>query len=466
MQDLGEPLGSSNSRAKNGYWKSGNETNCRQYKHLKAAGEGMIDRMRAHSNFFGNLPKYPLKTICNWFLTVREPTITLRRDISEVTHPIHWKFVKNETNMDKAFFLVNQKVFLRKAVGVWGTTCEKAMKMCTKDDQVRLAGILLMQSFRDRLDVIQDNRKSREVLDNRADMNKKACFEAAADAFRDESLTILHPDNWNEAVTKHGDGLDIEPNNPERIHLPWTGEDMQVIHSAFMKKYKATMKNWTKGTGGGPGAPEDYCNWETRDAAEYYKGYAERVGAGMEMTWIYMSDVKCGLPLYSSFKGLPEAAKMEDGVPGSNAKLATSRFIAELESIKKQDTMVTSALDKISDLLSRSLAPTETAPREDNESSIPRKRKSRPVIQILREVNEIESAIKEKKMKRTELKEKLKLPNGKVLNLRHSIKQIETDVIILTKTRDALMIEMNEVSGLDDDGYDKSLYFSDSDNDE
>jgi hypothetical protein len=26
--------------------------------------------------------------------------------------------------------------------------------------------------------------------------------------------------------------------------------------------YKATMKNWTKGTGGGPGAPEDYENWK------------------------------------------------------------------------------------------------------------------------------------------------------------------------------------------------------------
>lgn len=104
LQDVGESLISSQSRAKNGYWKSGNDDNSKQYRYLKMAADGMIDRMREHNQYFGNLPKYPLKTIYNWFLTVRDPLKATRREISEVTHPIHWKFVKEESNMDKIFF--------------------------------------------------------------------------------------------------------------------------------------------------------------------------------------------------------------------------------------------------------------------------------------------------------------------------------------------------------------------------
>jgi hypothetical protein len=73
------------------------------------------------------------------------------------------------------------------------------------------------------------------------------------------------------------------------------------------------MKNWTKGTGGGPGFPDDYSNWKARDASEYFNGYAETKGGGLELTWIYMHDIALGLPLYSTFAGLPKSACFEDG---------------------------------------------------------------------------------------------------------------------------------------------------------
>lgn len=487
LQDQGEPLTMTNSRAKNGYWKSTNDNNHRQYKDLKTAADGMIDRMRSHSNFFGTLPKYPLKTICNWFLTVRESHKTKRRDISEVTHPLYWNFVKDETDMDKIFYLVDQKQFLRKAVGLWGSSLEKSMKMFSKDDQVRLVGILLLDSFRDRLDVIQDNRKPRCVLDDNANMNKKVCFEEASKLFRDENITVLHPENWLEAVYKHGEGMEIEPNNPDRINLPWVGEDMQAIYIAVMKKYKATMKNWTKGTGGGSGAPEDYCNWETRDATEYYKGYADKFGGGMELTWIYMKDLKHGLPLYSSFKGLPDSAKMEDGVattatnPASSSKATSTKYSQEIDAINKKETMLFSALDKMSNMLNTSLLTPNTSQSKaasknsssssDTTTSAPRRTKKRAVITILREVNEIESKIAEKKKKRSELKGRVKRMSSKrtsaSTHLLSAIHQVEMDVVILTNTRNSMMMEMNEASGNTaaslEEGYDKSMYFSDFD---
>jgi hypothetical protein len=35
------------------------------------------------------------------------------------------------------------------------------------------------------------------------------------------------------------------------------------MYEVIMKKYKDTIKSWTKVTGGRPGAPADYSNWNT-----------------------------------------------------------------------------------------------------------------------------------------------------------------------------------------------------------
>jgi hypothetical protein len=144
-------------------------------------------------------------------------------------------------------------------------------------------------------------------------MSKKACFEAAAKEFRDVSK-ILHPTYWEEACLKHGD-LGFEPNNLERINLPWTaGDEMGLMFNLIMKKYKLSMRNRTKGTGGGPGVPEDYCHWEFRDATEYFLGYTTKFGCGLELRWIYMSDLALGLLLYSRFDGIPKEACLEDRI--------------------------------------------------------------------------------------------------------------------------------------------------------
>jgi hypothetical protein len=325
--------------------------------------------------------------------------------------------VKDETNMDRIFYLIDQKQFLRKAVGLWGSTLERSIKMFTKDDQVCLVGILLLESFCNTLDMIQDNRKPRAVLDDNTNMSKRVCFEEASKLFRDENITILHPENWSMATYKHGEGMDIEPNNPERINLPWEGVDMQAIYSAIMKKYKTTMKNWTKGTGGGSGAP-DYCNWETRDPTEYYKGYADKFGGGMEMTWIYVKDLKHGLPLYLAFKGLPDSAKMEDGIPKSTTPASSSKVLSskkcnqDIDAMNARETRLFATLDKMSDILNSILvSKNEMVP--SNKSSSPdgaiaqNRSIKREKGTILLEVVTFENQIARKKRKRLQLKEKI-----------------------------------------------------------
>jgi hypothetical protein len=161
------------------------------------------------------------------------------------------------------------------------------MKTFTNDDYVRLIGVMLQESFHDKSDILNDKRKSRTVLDNTANMSKKACFNAAARDFCNHSITILHPLHWERVIEMHGDPC-IEPSNLARMSLPSTGDNMLSMYDSVMVKYKATMKNWTKGAGSGSGAPENYANWQIRDEAEYFEGYAKVYGGSHELTWIYM----------------------------------------------------------------------------------------------------------------------------------------------------------------------------------
>ena len=80
------------------------------------------------------------------------------------------------------------------------------------------------------------------------------------------------------------------------------------------KEYKTSLDDWTKGTGGGPGAPENYENWKEWDGS-FFSGYAKKMGSGGYLTWIYMRDKDLSFPLCSKFKGLPDDACLEQGTP-------------------------------------------------------------------------------------------------------------------------------------------------------
>jgi hypothetical protein len=71
-----------------------------------------------------------------------------RKEITECSHPLYWKFVKDDKNMDNIYYLCEQKDFLILAVGLWGTTRENAKKEFTNHDFIHLlVGVLLQESF-------------------------------------------------------------------------------------------------------------------------------------------------------------------------------------------------------------------------------------------------------------------------------------------------------------------------------
>ena len=99
-------------------------------------------------------------------------------------------------------------------------------------------------------------------------------------SFYTQILTI--PVKWFSNETKDsinsflGEGTyeehgNFNPNNNDRISLPWTVKDVTAILTKLEKEYSASMDKYTQGTGGGPSADENYVAWQQRDECNVIK---------------------------------------------------------------------------------------------------------------------------------------------------------------------------------------------------
>lgn len=79
----------------------------------------------------------------------------------------------------------------------------------------------------------------------------------------------------------------LDPNDIEDLYNPRTAKEVELIWKITKKLYKDAMKLWTKQTGGGPGHPENYYNFESRDP-DNFSQYNKKFGS--MLTWIYMLD--------------------------------------------------------------------------------------------------------------------------------------------------------------------------------
>jgi hypothetical protein len=95
--------------------------------------------------------------------------------------------------------------------------------------------------------------------------------------FIDNEVVVELPETWTSEETqetmdeRHGPGTfadycTFNPNNLACLELPWTEEDVMRIFEKMVAEYQAMMDFYTKGTGGGPGAPENYADWMHRPA--------------------------------------------------------------------------------------------------------------------------------------------------------------------------------------------------------
>jgi hypothetical protein len=131
--------------------------------------------------------------------------------------------------------------------------------------------------------------------------------------FNDPEVVIEQPERATFLLSYS----ELDPNEESRIIIPrdytWA---KQVWQHSVLKPYNAAMKKWHKGTGGGPGAPEDYSNWENRDQ-ELFSGYAKSGRSDM-LAWVYMKDKDTSYAFNTINNPSPQSAITEDSLEGES----------------------------------------------------------------------------------------------------------------------------------------------------
>ena len=196
--------------------------------------------------------------------------------------------------------MLRQSTLLHHLHEVYGPPPET--KKPTIDDKVRVMGLMFKSDvLRDMLPVMLGKSRGgpRQSIDT-ASGRKKAGFQNLHQDFIDREKTVTIPDLWLCGSTKlkvndTSKGADayeehgmFNPNNLDRISLPWTEKEVIAIFNSVLVEYNVAMFNWMKGMGGGSGAPENFSIWEQQDPV-LFVNYSIQP-ARMYLSVVYMWD--------------------------------------------------------------------------------------------------------------------------------------------------------------------------------
>jgi hypothetical protein len=211
-------------------------------------------------------------------------------------------FIQSDTYEKRdCFYIYLQQHMLEYLFDKYGP--EKENKRPTIDDFVRVSCSLFKDDdMRSYITSMVGTAKSgnRRELDAAPGRNK-ASFRLLHMRFIDKEVIVPLPEMWTRDETraaieeKYGPGsfetyCTVNQNNPARIALPWTENEVKKIFEKLLTEYNAVMEKYTMGTGGGSGAPENYSDWWVRPD-EIVVGYIQQP-AKFYLTILFMLDKK------------------------------------------------------------------------------------------------------------------------------------------------------------------------------
>ena len=216
------------------------------------------------------------------------------------------------------------------------------------NDAVRVFGILGLADMRDRV-----TRLGRGRATERADIDgplnlMDETFTQVALMFNDEGIVIEAP--------ARADRLDNQPdpNDPARIAIERDFIWCKKVYIDWLKMYNIAMKKWKKGTGGGAGYPENYCNWNTRDT-ELFANYHGTAGKSDALAWMYMLDKSLGFIFNVVNDPPPPGSVMQDGVATLDPIRARRGGASGLAGLDDFTSAVTSAVTNVTNLFQTSV---------------------------------------------------------------------------------------------------------------
>ena len=126
----------------------------------------------------------------------------------------------------------------------------------------------------------------------------------------------------------------------------------------LLAEYKAGVKKWRSGTGGGSGNPINFHNWDDVSVFEF-AGYGGGLGRAVRKEWLsylLLLDMKTDFAFSASFESPPTEAVMEDGDVANQPRLKKLRT-GSLEDSTDELAMiarVTASVEKLADVIVKS----------------------------------------------------------------------------------------------------------------
>lgn len=197
----------------------------------------------------------------------------------------------------------------------------------TVDDFVRVMGVVfndeLLRSYLPDMVGSTKNGNRNEIDGSRP--GARSGFRRMWDRFRDEEVVVTLPKLWGTkesiarlelrtpgAFEQHGR---FNPNNLQRISLAWLEKDVISLFRHVLSLYNQCMQFYTMGTGGGPGYPENFNNWQVRDS-EWVAMYLNDQKCNLFLTVIHMWDKQHQFPMVKIVCSVPPESQIDDCIDG------------------------------------------------------------------------------------------------------------------------------------------------------
>jgi len=253
----------------------------------------------------------------------------LRDDLfTAAADSVQMKLAQSEEYCDtENYFFLSQRELLTWILNKWSNTMDD-MKRTTEDDRLRVIGILFMEDMVEFIPYFLAGKDpaNRLSLDEWTGKRNRAIHTVHM-RFIDSDVVIDLPEEWlapaaaekidSHYQKKNAPGfeevystLNYNPNNLDRISLPWNKEELVPIISTSLFSYNAMMRLYTSGTGGGDGDPVVYSVWQNRGALTAVTYSSSR--AKIYLSIIHIWDKNKSWPLTSPKGSVPDRVGVDD----------------------------------------------------------------------------------------------------------------------------------------------------------
>ena len=210
----------------------------------------------------------------------KKRSVKYRSDIFSVTEPEFYPLVSSASYSGRQkFYFLAQKNVLESCLHKWGVECRDDELKFTEKDKLRAMLIMFStEEMRERIPFLQPKTdKSSRLLLDEFKQQQRATYSLVYGKFIDSEVKVNFPTKWYEddsklkLSAKHGPDAwqtytsTLDPNDQQRIKLPWTKEHITTLLKTTVVEYNKVMNDYQKKTGGGDGDEVLFVSWDERD---------------------------------------------------------------------------------------------------------------------------------------------------------------------------------------------------------